>query len=51
MRPDEKNIIYKLFHSVGFRGYVYTYFSSNVVINKLGYEGGNLVPIAVPDTW
>ena len=40
-----------LFHSFGCRGYEYTYFSSYLVINKLAYEGANLVPIAVPDTW
>ena len=40
-----------LFHNLGCRGYAYTYFSSYVVIIKLAYEGANLVPIAVPDTW
>ena len=40
-----------LFHNLGCIGYVYTYFSSNLVINKIAYEGANLVPIAVPDTW
>ena len=39
-----------LFHNLGCRGYVYTYFSSNFVMNKLAYEGASLVPIAVPDT-
>ena len=39
-----------LFHNFGCRGYVHTYFSSNFVRNRLGYEGTNLVPIAVPDT-
>ena len=39
-----------LFQSSGFRGYVYTYFSSNVVMNKLAYEDANLVPIAVPES-
>ena len=43
MRPYEKNVIYG--------GYVYTYFFSNLVINKLAYEDANLVPIAAPDTW
>ena len=38
-----------LFHNLGCRGYVYTYFSSNLVMNKLAYEGAILVPIAVPD--
>ena len=40
-----------LLHSLGFRGYVYTYFSSNVFINKLAYEGASLVPIAIPESW
>ena len=40
-----------LFYTFGCRGYLYTYFSSNLVINKLAYEGANVVPIAVPDTW
>ena len=40
-----------LFHSLGCRGYVYTYFSSNLVRNILAYEGANFVPIAVPGSW
>ena len=40
-----------LFHGLGCRGYVYTYLSSDLVMNKLEYEGANLVPITVPDNW
>ena len=50
MWPDKKISSINLFHSLGCSEYVYTYFSSNLVINKLAYEGANLVPIAVPDT-
>ena len=39
-----------LFHNFGCRGYVYTYFSSNFVMNKLGYEGSSFLPMAVPAT-
>ena len=44
-----KMLSMNLFHSLGCRGYVYTYFPSNLVINKLAYKGANFVPIAVPD--
>ena len=38
-----------LFHSVGCREYVYTYFCSNFVINKLECEDASFVPMTVPD--
>ena len=50
MWPDEKMSSMNFFHNLGCRGYVYTYFSSNLLINKLAYEDANLVPIAFPDT-
>ena len=39
-----------LFHSASCKGYVYTYFFLNFVINKLAYEGASFVPMADPDT-
>ena len=50
MWPFRKIPSMNLFHSAGCKGYVYTYFSSNFVTNKLAYEGASFVPMAVPDT-
>ena len=30
---------------------MYIYLSSNVAIKRLAYDGANLVPMAVPESW
>ena len=40
-----------LFHNLGCRGNVHTFFVSNVDISKFAYEGTNFVPMTGPDTW
>ena len=40
-----------LFHELGCKVYECTYHLSNLVMKRLAYEGANIVPMPMPNTW